>query len=181
MKTGINWKNRYEIMKKGLEELNNLRHVSVAIDAENLSQKIEEHKKIHEISVAELKSQNESMRQELKNVKEINKKIQILKKNVTALEIELTNKAPLFSVALKFPNISLVDGIKGSYVFECGGDGDDAKFQFRISDEDGESIIYEPLTKVPNNWKPTNWMEKKAKFKRGAIRVMFSSISQAVA
>ena len=177
MKADVNWREKCETMKKALDELKNLRHDSVTIDTEYLSQKIEEHKKIHEISVSELKNQNENMIEEMTRASEMNKKIQLLQKNITKLEVELEKRDPLFTVVLKYPKISLAEGERGSYVFKCG---DDDEFQFRVTEEEEGSVIYKPLSIIPNNWKATDWMDKTARFKRPGIQALFSSISNAI-
>ena len=170
------WKTSYESMRKSLEELQALRHTSVKQDADDLERKIEEHRKIHEISTAELKNQNQQLIDELKRTEEKKKKIIQLKKNIQNLQAKLSNKEPLFSQAFKYqPIIRLTDGTKGEYIFEAGTDNI-MKFSLKRQEENS-GFIYEPIQLPKGNKNLLDWMNQPCKVSFGAVQKLFSSIA----
>ena len=173
--TENDWETSYKLMKDNYEELYKLRHTSVSEDSEELERKIEEHKKIHEISTNELKMQNEQLKEELKRGEEKRKKVEQLKKNISNLQSRLTMKEPIFQTAFKYQEkIRFVNGKKGRYMFEAGNDG---QVLFELIRGENNEITYHPIHIGVNTDGKSDWIPKTCKVQSKALDELFSTIA----
>ena len=173
--TENDWETSYKLMKDNYEELYKLRHTSVSEDSAELERKIEEHRKIHEISTAELKSQNEQLITELKRSEEKKKKVEQLKKNIANLQSKLSMKEPIFQTAFKYqPQIRLVNGKKGSYMFEAGNNG---QVLFEITRNENNDLTYNPLHIGVDPKEGMDWLPKICKVQPAGLEKLFKSIA----
>lgn len=85
------WYAKYKSLKSKFKELKNIRIESVKADADDLSLKIEEHKKVHEISIKELNQQNSDLRESIQDIEVARKDIQRLKESISSIRQKLKN------------------------------------------------------------------------------------------
>ncbi|OHT10428.1 hypothetical protein TRFO_20312 [Tritrichomonas foetus] len=103
----INWEEKYIHLKKKYKELVNIRVDSVKKDTANLKKKIEEHRKIHEISVRELKQQNNELRTMVEDLESAKKDIETMTKSIIQFREYLIHTDKILEVVLTLPNCSV--------------------------------------------------------------------------
>ena len=137
----IDWKVKYESMKKSFEKLDKLRHGSIREDITDLKQKIEEHEQIHTISINELKAQNEQMRQSVKRNKELQNKIAKKQESISKLKADLAARDLVLKESFKVENLHIIDAKKDYYEFNFAD-----KFQFKLK-KHNDNKTYEYILK----------------------------------
>lgn len=105
------WHSKYKSLKSKFKELKNIRIESVKTDTDDLSLKIEEHKKVHEISIKELNQQNSDLRESIQDIEVARKDIQRLKDSISSIRQKLKN----YDAILK----EFID--KKNFYIECVG------------------------------------------------------------
>lgn len=85
------WYHKYKSIKSKYKELKKIRIESVITDTEDLKQKIEEHKKIHETSINELNQQNSDLQESIQDVDIARKDIRRLKESISSIQQKLKN------------------------------------------------------------------------------------------
>jgi hypothetical protein len=111
---------RYHAIKKKYDELYNLRVTSVRTDSEDLRQKIEEHRRIHEIAVRELRTQNEELAQSGTRRSSIDRDIRRLEDSIGHVKHELQARDSVLNAFLKYPDFRVTITEKGVYHISWG-------------------------------------------------------------
>ena len=88
----INWKEKYISLKKKLKELRNIRIDSPKKDAEDLRKKIAEHQKVHEISVNELRQQNQELKLAILDIETASKDAKKLEEHIQKIKEYIKRK-----------------------------------------------------------------------------------------
>jgi hypothetical protein len=122
----------YQAVKKKYQELKALRIESVLADSADLRQKIEEHRRVHARSVAELQAQNNELRKLIQQADSTRSEVDRLADSVAKIRAHLQQRDPVLAVFLKYP-IFTVRSV-GRRIFEIrAGGGDPLAFTLRPS------------------------------------------------
>jgi hypothetical protein len=111
---------RYHSIKKKYDELYNLRVTSVSVDCNDLRQKIEEHRKIHEIAVRELRTQNEELAQSGTHRSATERDIRQLEQSIAHLKHDMQGRDSVLNAFLKYPDFRITITGKGAYRIAWG-------------------------------------------------------------
>ena len=138
----IDWKSKAEEMEDTYKELYKLRVESVNQDIEELMQKINEHSKIHQLAVNEMKYQNNQLRAKIEENKRNKQNISQLESSIIEKRRQLSRKDPILAKIFQFSNLHILrrnsDGTR--YLV---GHGDEYQYQFEISKIDSNSFQYQ--------------------------------------
>lgn len=102
------WKERYKSIKKKLKELQNLRKDSVNADIKDLREKIEEHKRVHQITIKNIQNENAILKQQIDKIEEAKDSIQDLESSISNLKTEIKRYDPNLRIILDFPRLKIV-------------------------------------------------------------------------
>ena len=117
----IDWESKYRIMKKKLNDLKDLRHDSVRVDLIDLKKKIEEHRKIHEMSVHELRQQNSQLEQNINELKHLRNDLDRKSSIISNLKKEISFKDLTLKIILQYPLIRVINCNKNKYEISTSG------------------------------------------------------------
>ena len=139
---------KYHLVKKKYQELQNLRISSVAADIEDLRRKVDEHRRVHELAVRELREQNQELREMIQDSERVRVEMERLSESNSRLLRQLQLKDPVLNTFLKRPNFKIRVIGRGSYEISYR-DGKD--FAFRLSDslEQAGFLSYESVRFPP--------------------------------
>jgi hypothetical protein len=110
----------YHTFKKKYQELKNLRSDSVIADSVDLRQKVDEHRRIHEIAVGELRAQNEELKRMIHDAESNRSEVERLRDSVGKLRYQLQQRDPILSVFLKHTGFAIK--VLGRRKFEIRAD-----------------------------------------------------------
>ena len=163
----IDWKAKYKSMKKRFRELQNLRIDSVKTDIDDLERKIDEHRKVHQLAVKELKRHNDSMGNAAGKIIQCKDEIERIEASVRSLTSDLKFRDSILKVVLDYESF-YVDCIeKGRFKITATG-----KYQvvFELKKElDAPSIVYTPVS-VPDAPNPPDFISQVIKFSSADLR-----------
>jgi len=140
----IDWELKYRTMKKKLSELKDLRYDSVRADIDDLKKKVAEHRKIHEISIKELRQQNSQMKLAIEELENMKKDIERKTQTITKYKRDIAGKDSTLKIVLQYPYLRVNGASKGRYqISACENDS----MQFELIKDD--SYTYRPHS-LPN-------------------------------
>ena len=126
----IDYKAKAEEMKELYTELRNLRIDSVKIDIEDLKEKIKEHKKIHQLSIEEIRKYNLSLENKIHESKNVKNSLTSLQSSILKSKRELSLKDPTLAKVFSYDSLHLLDKNKNNYLI---GKGKNDEFQFVLT------------------------------------------------
>ena len=132
--------NKYHSIKKRYKELYNLRIDSVVADSNDLRDKIDEHYKVHQIAVNELKKQNDQLRTLMQEIETAKDSIMTLRKSNEFLRNQIKKMDPTVRVILNYPEIKI----------SCL-----SKDQFKIAVGENNQLIFELTRENNSHYKST--------------------------
>lgn len=140
----ISLEEKYHSLKKKYNELHTLRIESVIDDSNDLREKIEEHQKVHQIAVNELKQQNEQMRTIISEIESAKDAIESLKNSNRILKDKLGKMDPTVKILLNHTEMKI----------KCIGKG-----EFKITIGNNNDFVFELLreSKAQYRTNPINW------------------------
>jgi hypothetical protein len=97
----------YHTFKKKYQELKTLRSDSVLADSADLRQKLEEHRRIHDIAVGELRAQNDELKRLIQEEESKRSELERLQDSVGKMRYDLQKKDPVLAVFLKQPGFTV--------------------------------------------------------------------------
>ena len=139
---------KYHLVKKKYQELRNLRIDSVAADTEDLRKKADEHRRIHELAVKELRAQNDELKRMIQDAESTRVEMERVKDSNSQLSRQLQMRDPILSAFLKRPGFRL--RVLGKQHYEISyGDGKDFVFTLAPSTRESGYVSYESVVYPP--------------------------------
>jgi hypothetical protein len=132
-------------IKRKYQKLQNLRVHSAKQDSDDLREKIAEHRRVHEVYVHELRSQNGGLMKKIRAMQDDADETDRLRDRVQRLRDDLEAHDPVLAVFLRHPGFSIRVIAKRSFEIRAGdedelvftlaptrgtGSGDDLRFHF---------------------------------------------------
>ena len=139
---------KYHLVKKKYQELQNLRIKAVAADIEDLRRKVEEHRRVHELAVRELREQNRELSEMIQDAERIRAEMERVSESNSRILRQLQMKDPILNTFLKRPEFKLRVLGKGSYEISYL-DGKDYVFRLSESAEQSGFLSYESVRYPP--------------------------------
>ena len=115
----LHWREKYKSIKKKYQELLNIRVNSVIEDSNELRKKIEEHKQVHQATIAEIED---------------------IEDNIESIKRKLRVSDSILAVLIEHPKLHTRCPRSGVYIVSCGVN-DEIKFELKKE----ERIIYSPI------------------------------------
>lgn len=143
----ISLEEKYHSLKKKYNELHNLRIESVIDDSNDLREKIEEHQRVHQIAVNELRQQNEQMRTIINEIESAKDAIESLKNSNRMLRERIGKMDPTAKILLQHPEMKVKCIGKGEFKIAIG---DNNEFVFELQRESKSQYQTNPI-----NWPKT--------------------------
>ncbi|KAK8892131.1 hypothetical protein M9Y10_029354 [Tritrichomonas musculus] len=103
----IDWYSKYRELKSKVKELKEIRKDSVKTDAEDLKKKMEEHKKVHNLSMHELQQQNDDLKRSINKIASDKEEIRRLKESNNKIRQNLKNYDQILNEFLDFKDVSI--------------------------------------------------------------------------
>lgn len=137
----LDWRKKYNSMKKKYNELVFLRYNSVESDIQTILARIEEHRRAHSESVADIHDHYEEMLREKKLNERLQSEIAATEQNIWDLKREISRRDIVLASLLKHPKLRAVILQANEYAV-CSYDG---SIRFRLIYRNG-------ITFVPENF-----------------------------
>ncbi|OHT07824.1 hypothetical protein TRFO_23866 [Tritrichomonas foetus] len=139
-----NYRDLYHHIKKKYSELRNIRIESVKKDAEDLILKITEHQKVHNISIEELKKQNQELRESIQEIKNAKHQIMLMEKAIRKQREEIRKYDLIVRECLKYPMLYIK--CIGYHKYQITYDKKDPLVFTLAIINDNHRYHYEPIT-----------------------------------
>lgn len=143
----VDMERKYDIIHKKYKELQNYRIDSVIKDTEDLRQKIEEHRRIHELVVTELQEQNKDLRRMIQEARYKEEELKRIRNSNADRSKKLQMQDSVLHVFLKQPEFRV--RITGRSCYEIHyGENDDLIFTLTPASQSG-SLLFQAMKYPP--------------------------------
>lgn len=172
---------KYHLVKKKYQELKKLRIDSVAADTEDLRKKVEEHRRVHELAVQELREQNQALKNLVTESERTRAEIERISDSNAHLLRQLQLRDPILKVILKYPDFRVRILSQGKYEISYR-DGKDYVFILSQSPGPSDSIEYSSVRYPPRLARQPNmdFVGQKITFSSSELVSFCTLVSRAV-
>ena len=146
------WFRKYKSIKRKYKDLYNLRISSVAHDIETVSNRIEEHKRVHQLAIEEVESHTRDIQKEIQLTEKMRASIADMDSNVRNLRRNIKSRDPILGVIIDYPKLKCHLQKPGQYRIRS-----ESGLEFGLVKED--SLRYIPI-KVPSKFRGMDTLRK---------------------